>query len=370
MSEPAAAPADPNTPPPPKGPRLRFIDMARSVAILMMLEGHFVDVTLGDAWRHNPFHSFWNHFRGLAAPMFFATTGLIFVYLLTGNSGPSLRSLPRVRKGLLRSGELILYGYILQLNVQRIPEYFRAGPEQWMGAFHVLQCIGIGILMLIGVYALQRRIPRIPLPACYLAGGICLSLLSAWLHNLPVGSHFPAEAPAVFQNPFKGPVSIFPIAPWLLFTLYGGALGALVRKSPEAVRRAWPWLIAGGLALKYSGKYIDAAAARVLGMLSGRTLTPDHWIHDRAGEILTLLGILIFIEARFRPGESWFLKVGRNTLPIYAAHVVILYGGVTGIGISNYLTGALNPWQASLGALLFMAFFVLFALAVERFKTR
>ncbi len=30
--------------------RLRFIDMARAVAILVMLEGHFVDVTLAREW--------------------------------------------------------------------------------------------------------------------------------------------------------------------------------------------------------------------------------------------------------------------------------------------------------------------------------
>ena len=31
--------------------RLQFIDMARSIAIILMLEGHFVDTTLGKQYR-------------------------------------------------------------------------------------------------------------------------------------------------------------------------------------------------------------------------------------------------------------------------------------------------------------------------------
>jgi hypothetical protein len=36
--------------------RLKFIDLARSIAILLMLEGHFIDSTLGEQFRSPDAH--------------------------------------------------------------------------------------------------------------------------------------------------------------------------------------------------------------------------------------------------------------------------------------------------------------------------
>jgi surface polysaccharide O-acyltransferase-like enzyme len=354
----------------PKPRRLMFIDLARAVAILMMLQGHFIDVTLADAYRHHPLHTFWQHFRGLAAPMFFASTGLIFVYLLSANTAGPFLSLPRVRKGFVRSVELLAWGYLLQVNLLRLPVYFKSGPDDWLGAFHVLQCIAVGILLLIGVFAVHRLLPKIPLPLFYVAAGLGLSFGHVFLFNLPPGTWFPHGAPEVIQNGFKGPLSIFPLTPWLIFTLYGAAIGAWVRLAQDRVLTAGGWWIAAGLALKYSGVFIDRAIAWLAGAFTEKHLTAEHWIHDRAGEILALLGLLMLIDHRFKLRDSWLLEIGRNTLPVYIAHVVLLYNGFFGIGLRTWWEKALNPWQAALGAVVFMAVFAIFALCVGKFTRR
>lgn len=352
----------------PKPRRLLFIDLARAVAILMMLQGHFIDLTLADPWRHNAVHASWQHFRGLAAPMFFATTGLIFVYLLSANTGSSFFTLPRVKKGLVRSLELLFWGYLLQINLPRLPDYFRNGPDHWLWAFHVLQCIAVGILLLIGVFAIARSVPKIPLPLWYVLAALGLSVFHAYLFNLPPGTGFPAHAPEVIRNAFKGPLSVFPVTPWLVFTLYGGAIGALVRTHPLLVLRSGPLMVLCGLALKYSGVFIDGALARLYGLISGKfPVAAEHWIHDRAGEILTLLGILVFIDHRFRLRDSWLMTTGRNTLPIYIVHVVVLYNGFFGIGLRTSFERALNPWQAIVGAVVFVTAFVFFAVGIGKF---
>ena len=76
--------------------RLQFIDMARSIAIILMLEGHFVDTTLGRQfrrptdiqrfadWNYIVF-DIWEYIRGFTSPMFLTITGVVFVYLLLGN---------------------------------------------------------------------------------------------------------------------------------------------------------------------------------------------------------------------------------------------------------------------------------------------
>jgi len=101
--------------------------------------------------------------------------------------------------------------------------------------------------------------------------------------------------------------------------------------------------------------------------MSGSSLTPEHWIHDRCGEILAALGLLIFIDRRFKLRDSWFLEIGRNTLAVYVVHVVLLYNGFFGIGLRTWWEKALNPWQAAIGAVVFMAGFGVFAVWVGKF---
>jgi len=96
--------------------RLKFIDMARSVAILLMLEGHFVDDSLMDVYRDhdNIIFSTWYWIRGFTAPVFLTVTGLIFTYLLLQKRDEPYFSNLRVKKGFKRVVELFFWGYMLQ----------------------------------------------------------------------------------------------------------------------------------------------------------------------------------------------------------------------------------------------------------------
>jgi uncharacterized membrane protein len=364
--------------PPKPGARLKFIDLARSIAILLMLEGHFVEMTLLEAYRDpgHPIFSCWNYIRGLAAPMFFTVTGLVFVYLLTGQSGPHFFQQIRVKKGLKRILELLFWGYLLQINLWNFPRYFSGQSDPWLSAFHVLQCIGIGLLILISVAGLQRLVKPIPLPLLYALTAFCLLLFYGYLGTLPLGSFVPEKAPSLIQNAIVGPRSVFPIAPWMIFTLYGGAFGALLRYFPEKIRRPWfPFAVLGcGLLLKFAGGTIDDWIFKhFLGVIGSPIETPwtfHNWIHVRVGEIVAILGILILIENRFPLNHSWFLKIGQNTFPIYVLHVILLYNGIFGIGLASIFWKLLSPWQAALGAVLFMAFFALFANLLDAWKGR
>jgi uncharacterized membrane protein len=111
-------------PPIPAAGRLRFIDIARSVAILLMLEGHFVDLTLAEEHRTRGvwLYETWHYIRGMTAPMFFTVTGLVFAYLLTGARESGFWQVPRVRKGIRRAGELLFWGYLLQINLRLLPD--------------------------------------------------------------------------------------------------------------------------------------------------------------------------------------------------------------------------------------------------------
>ena len=52
--------------------RLYFIDAVRAFAILMMLQGHFIDTLLAIEYRDSNTLAFntWQYFRGITAPVF------------------------------------------------------------------------------------------------------------------------------------------------------------------------------------------------------------------------------------------------------------------------------------------------------------
>ncbi len=340
--------------------RLRFIDMARAVAILLMLEGHFVDLTLATEWRvaGHPVYDFWNYIRGMTAPMFFTVTGLIFAYLLSGSQESGFWQVKRVRRGSLRAVELLAWGYLLQVNVTNLPAMLRGEWDGWLQAFHVLQCIAVGLLGLIAIFGLFRWAGPWVLAAAYAGAGL-LVFMSAMAMANETG-WLPQQAPEWLQNPIKGPQSNFPLAPWLGFTFYGAALGVVVRHSANMENggiSALGFFICG-IAMRLGGWALDPLLSEWSLKLTGSTHPPTilPWmLHGRVGEILMVLGLLVLMENRGLTAPSWFQTIGRNTFPIYVAHVIVLYGGIIGIGIDSWFEKSLNPWQAALGAWLFCA---------------
>src|SRR5690606_16356183 len=135
--------------------RLYFIDAIRAWAILMMLQGHFVDGLLDHAFRNDSsiFYSVWKYFRGVTAPVFFTVSGFIFTYLLIKGDQTGFNN-PRVRKGFKRGIQLLVIGYLLRLN------FFGLLSGKIYNSFYlvdVLHCIGLSILGILGIYLLTSK---------------------------------------------------------------------------------------------------------------------------------------------------------------------------------------------------------------------
>ena len=348
--------------------RLKFIDLARTIAILLMLEGHFIGLTLMQEARDpsHPVYAGWNFIRGFTAPLFFTVAGMIFVFLLAGeNDTPFFRRV-RVRKGLRRAVELLFWGYALQLTVKNFPNYLRGEFENWVFAFHVLQCIGVGLIFLLLIAAVQRVWSKISLTLCYSIALLVFLGIYLWIKSLPEGTHVPAGWPQLFQNALSGPRDVFPIAPWLCYAFLGGAMGAYVRAihpQPTTLRSCvWFFVLAAGLKLLW--------LAAVLIPMPQSSSDGIAWFTGRAAEVVTFLGILRLIEIRFGIGLASFLRIGRETFAIYIFHVIVLYGGLFGFGLNRFLNEKLNAWQAAGGALLFIAFFATYAILLNLWKTR
>jgi uncharacterized membrane protein len=335
--------------------RLQFIDMARSIAIILMLEGHFVDTTLDMQYRRpSNIHRFadsqyiifdiWEYIRGFTAPMFLTITGVVFVYLLLGNEKESFFQNIRVKKGFKRIIELFFWGYLLQVY-----------------SFHVLQCIAIGILIILIIYGIYRLVKVIPIWVFYFLIGTIIFVLNIFLEQLPKEIPWPDDAPYFIQNMIRAPKNraLFPIVPWLGFTMYGAFMGSLFYAFKQQVLtyRFQLIVLLSGLSLYFFSNEILNFINRFVLLGSFDKLYSIDWLYLRIGAILIVLSLLILfnILAGTR-SNNLFLKMGQNTLTIFIIHFLILYGSLIGIGLNDFFYRNLNPWQSFFGAVLFISF--------------
>ncbi len=336
--------------------RLYFIDIARSIAILLMLEGHFVHDSLALDLRDesNNIYYYWKFIRGFTSPVFLTVTGIVFTYLLLGNDHTSFWQNMRVRRGLKRVVELLFWGYLLQ--------YY---------AFHVLQCIGVGILTIITLYGISRCIKFIPLWIYYALAGILLFMSYLYFGLLPEGHYWPSNAPAFIQNIFHGKHSLFPLTPHMGYTMFGAMIGVILFNAKDKVKT--PSFILGGFLIGFvlyvfSKKFLLSISE--LSFLPNISLYRMDWLFEKLGMVFMVLAILLALETYVLKikKSNLFLKIGQSTLSIYIIHMILLYGSLTGRGLTHYFHERLNAYQIVPYTLLFVLSFVIFALYLEQIR--
>lgn len=343
--------------------RLQFIDAIRAYAILMMLQGHFVDTMLAYRFRdlENALYSTWFFMRGMTAPIFFTITGLVFTFLLLRDGRP-IRENERIRKGIRRGFFLIFLGYLLKVNFPAflIGWFYKSYP-----ALDVLHNIGFALLALIALYCLHL-VSKISLPFLYFGGGIFIFLINpTWL------AYEWDFLPIVLRNYFDADNgSIFLPIPWLGFTLLGAGFGwHLFHKT--YLYRTWYWpaiLLTTGLIIHFFSSKGLLLLHQWTGWGNFIKLAYDNVLFWRFGHVLIIISLFIFLE-KIITFPPLMLKIGSETLTIYATHYVVLYGTWLGIGIKTFGQFTWQPIPVVIGAILFVLAAIVYIKHIEDIRT-
>ena len=333
--------------------RLIFIDIIRAFAICMMLEGHFIDGLLAPEYRdeNNLFYATWHYIRGMTAPVFFTVSGFIFTYLLIKEQNPAKMGWNhvRVQKGVRRGINLIIIAYLLRANILNLftPDY----TDMNVRRVDVLHCIGLSLLFLIAFYLrTYRRKNRLRMSIMLLG-----TTFVAFFFE-PIYSHLTYEyLPMALANYFtKENGSVFTIFPWFGYASLGGFMGFLFyknRENPHLYRNMVIWYILLGVIL-ITFPYWMGKIADTLQIHSLQLIAHGDYLIKRIGNVL--LFFALFMILRHVITSPTLQKIGQNTLSIYVIHYIILYGSFTGMGLYRYFHDQLTPWQAIIGAILFV----------------
>lgn len=347
-----------------KTTRLFFIDAMRAWAILMMLQGHFIDGLLDPVFRdtENAVFNIWLYFRGITAPVFFTVSGFIFTYLLLRGPEKGLEN-PRIKKGIRRGLQLLLIGYLLRLNL------FGLLTGQIYEAFYlvdVLHCIGFSILALIGIYVFTVQRRTYLFPTVLLGISLLLFLFEPIYKNWDF-----SFLPTVLANYFsKANGSVFTIIPWLGYATIGGFISIFFNRFKEFKylhEIAISLTIGIGSLLIFYSSDVFQFLHQVTGIQLFKAIFSNNYLFIRLGDVFLVFAVFMLFR-KFMTHRT-VLNIGASTLSIYVIHFVILYGSFTGLGLYRFFDHSLPPFVAIPGALLFMLACTFLALRYNQYET-
>ncbi len=351
-----------------KSQRVVFLDLLRALAVVMMVQGHTIDLLLANEYRSYDHLSFrlWQFVRGVTAPIFLLTTGAVFIYLLRSNAAP-LHDNSRLAKGIKRALLLLALGYLLRFPSTSLIGVFAVPSEYWPAfrVVDVLQLIGVALLLLLlGAFLAEKS--RFNDYAVFACGGLFFFLGSIFCERIAWEAWLPAPLAAYF---YSGSGSHFPLFPWAGYVMFGGVLGAYLARAgqpPEPLSLSRRLTLAGMslLALYYCGDWLKAAG---YGSSFFPASNPD-LILLRLGLVLLLVALIARLSVKVRAVPSTLLLIGRQTLLIYVAHLVILYGSPWNSGLNQFCDKCLPVWPALLAALLMQAAMIGLAVACGKIE--
>lgn len=339
--------------------RLVFIDLLRGWAVLVMIEVHVFNAFIVPQMKEQYWFTVLNFVNGLVAPSFLFVSGFVFVIA-------SRRKLEEYRtfKGAFwrQLGRIVtiwFVGYGLHIPFYSLSKTLRETTEAgWLRFYQVdiLHCIAVGLLILflsrIFIYDDKRY------KWALIVFGSFFVIVAPLIWEIDFLQYLPAPL-AAYCNGMH--VSVFPLFPWLGFMLLGGfyAFIYLQQSSGQDPKQFWlkisKWsvvaVIIGAVAIELPVK---------IPFVSTAVRANPLFFMERFGIVLLLFALCWYYAEKRKTERSFVLDVGRESLLVYTAHLLIIYGTFWNEkGLSGLFGGTFSVVEsiaATLGLALLMVF--------------
>lgn len=319
---------------PPRAPsaRLPFLDWARGLVAVIMLQGHtFHSMTRKELQDASPY-VFSQFLGGIAPAVFLFLTGVTYGFLQTRNELKEVAPREKWLGALHRAGYLWVLAFAFRIQLWA----FAMGQSPWTDILKVdiLNCMAMTLTLLspLALLSSRRRIQM----------GMLASLALAFA--APVASDWGAgPVPAPVAEYFLPSYNYFSVLPWGAFVALGIAFGTLLRRTePEQIGRTLQWSALAGFALLLIGRYFAdfpyTFYAKSEFWLDSPTLTLM-----KSGIVLLLMaGAYLWNELQPVGAWSWIRQLGTTSLLVYWVHIELIYGRWLGFWKQN-----LNAGQAA-----------------------
>ncbi len=307
--------------------RYTFIDLLRGWAILIMIEVHVFNAFLLPEMKQAGWFDVLTFINGLVAPAFLFVSGFAFQV----SSGSKLEDMRKFKssfwKKLWRYFSIILIGYGLHLPYYSLSKIInKSTPDQLQSFFavDVLQCIGVGLVIL---FAIRLLIHSDKIYHYALIGlTIFVLVVSPFFWKIEFTNYFHPII-ANYFNRLNG--SLFPVFPWINFILVGAIFAKYfvneVGKGNE--KKFIRVTTITGLAMLLSGHLFYSGLFP--GYLTSIIPNPVFFI-ERFGYVLVFATLCWYYSNWRNKKSSFVLDASRESLLIYWLHLITIYGMLWG----------------------------------------
>ncbi|MCX6363222.1 MAG: heparan-alpha-glucosaminide N-acetyltransferase domain-containing protein [Actinobacteria bacterium] len=305
--------------------RLRFLDLARGLAIVFMVFQHVqLLFAVGSGEDSLLGATFLLLGTAPAAPVFMVAMGFLF--------GSSTRT--GVRSGVVRGLQLFALGYALNLLRFVLPLLVRGDPQAielfggtWWGAFFEIDILQLAGLSLIVLGPVKRHVRD---PRLVLALAAAVAVVSPLLWGVGGGS--------VVLDPLwgLGEWVSFPLFPWLAYPLLGLSLAGFAARATSAGGLMRAWALAGAAAV------LAGAALVVLAPVGSSILAFGDYYRSGlpvqlllAGFVLLWLPLLWWLDRRltWRAVPRYLTSLSRNITAVYLIQWALIGWLAIGLGV-------------------------------------
>ena len=324
--------------------RRRYIDWARALAILLMIEAHTVDVWTWTSVRKTASFRDAVIVGGFAATLFLWLAGVSLVLSAVSVARKQGGRAAAVDAVCRRGFEIFLLAFLFRLQA-----FIVTPGSHPLALFRVdiLNIMGPAIVAAALVWGLARTTAG--LVTAYAAITVAFAMLTPIVRATALVDRLPIW----FQSYLRptGDLTIFTAFPWAGFLFAGAAVGALIAavRDPAAEGRLQLWLAAAGAALVAAGLY--AATLPSIYSRSFFWTSSPTWFSIRVGILMiTLAALYALAQLAERRGIEFrrIERFGRSSLFIYWIHVELVYGYASWL-----LRGRLPLWGTFIACVLF-----------------
>lgn len=341
--------------------RVIYIDLLRFCAIFLMVHGHTVDVLLSQEFRRPDSigYNTWLFFRGLTAPLFLFASGFVYGVRFRRTDSPEKFRQIKI-KTIKRALLLIFIGYLMKSPSPLIVDWEHVTYQmiQLFYAIDILQLVGASLLLFLAMEMLARKFKYdasrylIVISILFLLGKQ-LSTLVDWEENLPIpiSSWFSQRTG-----------SLFPLFPWGAYLFLGGAVGIYFQRKGflNNMLHLTKIQLKIGIIFILSAFFLNFLELKFFNMSTFWTTSPALF-YARFGTVLIFGSLFSVLSLYIKQIPKFLYNASKNSLWIYVAHVMILYGSSWNRGVRHFIGYQCNVGETILGIILMWILMVLFS---------
>ena len=305
--------------------RRLYIDWARGIAVLLMIQAHTFDAWTRPAVRATAAFRNVTILGGFAAPLFLWLAGVGVVMAASNAARRSGHRAAGVNAACRRGLEIFVLAFLFRLQGLivspggHLVTLFRVDILNIMGPSMVVAALIWGIT--------SRTAVQVVL---YAALASAMAMLAPIVRVSPLVGKLPMIV-QWYVRPF-GDLTMFTLFPWAGFVFAGAACGVLLGavRDERVEGRLHVCLALAGLAILFMGNY-TASLPSIYRQSSFWTTSPTYFA-IRVGILMTLTSAMYGLARALEPRGILLrplARFGRDSLFVYWIHVELVYGYAT-----------------------------------------